>query len=70
MTILYRSTLLAALTLVGSALFSARHAVALPNRASGELKSRDYSVNVGFPYGQEKIRVSSRGGPGSMERKN
>jgi len=62
MTILYRSTLLAALTLVGSALFSARHAVALPNRASGELKSRDYSVNVGFPYGQEKIRGVNLGG--------
>ncbi len=62
MAILSRSTLFATLALIGSALVAAPRAIAVPviatSSGGGQLQGRDYAVNVGFPYGQEKIRVS------------
>jgi hypothetical protein len=55
MTVISRSLLVSALTVIGSWLLSAPNAEAAP---TVNLTARDGPVNVGFPYGQEKVRVS------------
>jgi hypothetical protein len=58
MTVISRSLLASTLTVIGSWLLSASHTEAAP---TVNLTARDGSVNVGFPYGQEKIRVCIEG---------